>query len=299
MFRYTKVQLFIILLIATSSACELPVNIPDSNAISTAAAQTVIAELTQSVTQAVPQENTSTATPTFTSTFEAPTITLTPTETVTPSPIPTATSFVTLISVSVPTNCRIGPGRVYPRQGALLVGETAEVFGRDPTNQYWYIRNPNKPNDYCWVWGEYATLTGPFAFLPIFTPPPTPTPTFTPTPAPSFDLKATGMDSCGSTWWAEVEVKNTSSFVFKSMEYKVLDTVTDVEKTLIVNGFTNKDGCSATTIKDSLAPNDSFIISSALFDATLQNHKLRVDVTLCTELNQKGVCVSKKANFTP
>ncbi|MBL8100228.1 MAG: hypothetical protein JNK81_13680 [Anaerolineales bacterium] len=299
MFRYTRIQLFLVLLIVTSLACELPVNIPDSNAISTAAAQTVIAELTQSVTQAVPQENTSTATPTFTSTFEAPTITLTPTETVTPSPIPTATSFVTLISVSVPTNCRIGPGRVYPRQGALLVGETAEVFGRDPTNQYWYIRNPDKPNDYCWVWGEYATLTGPFAFLPIFTPPPTPTPTFTPTPAPSFDLKATGMDSCGSTWWAEVEVKNTSSFVFKSMEYKVLDTVTDVEKTLLVNGFTNKDGCSATTIKDSLAPNDSFVISSALFDATLQNHKLRVDVTLCTELNQKGVCVSKRVNFTP
>jgi hypothetical protein len=149
------------------------------------------------------------------------------------------------------------------------------------------------------LWGEYATLTGPFAFLPVFTPPPTPTPTFTPTPAPSFDLKATGMDSCGSTWWAEVEVKNTSSFVFKSMEYKVLDTVTDVEKTLVVNGFTNKDGCSATTIKDAIAPNDSFIISSALFDATLQNHKLRVDVTLCTELNQKGVCVSKKVNFTP
>ncbi|MFN3490862.1 MAG: SH3 domain-containing protein [Anaerolineales bacterium] len=299
MARYTKIQLFVVLLMVTSLACGLPINLQDSNAISTSAAQTVIAGLTQNATLVSLNENAPTAAPTFTFTSEPPAITLTPTETTAPSPIPTSTSFVALISVSVPTNCRIGPGKVYPRQGALLVGETAEVFGRDPTNRYWYIRNPDKPNDYCWVWGEYATLTGPFALLPIFTPPPTPTPTFTPTPAPSFDLKATGMDSCGGAWWAEVEVKNTGAFVFKSMEYKVLDTVTDVEKTLIVNGFTNKDGCSSTIIKDTLAPNDLFVISGALFDATLQNHKLRVDVTLCTELNQKGVCASKRVNFTP
>ena len=290
-----KIQISIFLLLL-SLACVLPrFNTPDTNAISTAAAETVLAGLTQN---ASPTIEFPTATPTFTITSEPPTITLTPTETATPSPIPTSTSFVTLISVSVPTNCRIGPGRVYPRQGALLVGETAEVFGRNPTNEYWYIRNPDKPNEYCWVWGEYATLTGPFMSLPVFTPPPTPTATFTATPSPSFELKATGMDSCGG-WWAEVEVKNTGTFVFKSMEYTVLDTVTDVEKTLITNGFTNKDGCSSTIIKDAIAPGDSFVVSSALFDTNLQGHKLRVDVTLCTELNQKGVCVSKRINFTP
>lgn len=292
-----KSYISIVLLIAINLACGVSdLGIPDSNAINTSAAETVIANFTHSAIPVDPNENI--PTPTFTLPSEPPTITLTPTETVIPSPFPTATSSVTLISVSVPTNCRIGPGRVYSRQGALLVGETAEVFGRDPSNNYWYIRNPDKPNDFCWVWGEYATLTGPFALLPIFTPPPTPTPTFTSTPEPSFDLKATGMDSCGA-WWAEVEVKNTSPFVFKSMVYTVLDTVTDIDKTLITNAFTNKDGCSSTVIKDTIAPNDSFIISSALFDATLQNHKLRVDVTLCTELNQKGICISRKVNFTP
>lgn len=297
--RYAKVQLLIVLLMAASLACELPVTIPNSNAIRTAAAETVIAGFTQSAIPVSPTVFIPAATPTFTSTPEPPTITLTPIQTVTASLIPTSTSFTPLISVSVPTNCRIGPGRVYPLQGALLVGETAEVFGRTDTNEYWYIRNPDKPNEFCWVWGKYATLTGPFMALPIFTPPPTPTPTFTPTPSPSFDLKAAGMDSCGGSWWAEVEAKNTSSFVFKSMEYTVLDKATDVEKTLLVNGFTNKDGCSSTVINDSLAPNSSFVISSAVFDATLQNHPLRVEVTLCTELNQNGVCVSKKINFTP
>lgn len=298
MMRHTRIYFFIILLMMTSLACELPITIPDTNSIQTSAAQTVIAGLTQTTPMAT-SEILSTATLTFTIPSETPTITATATETITPSPVFTATSFVTLISVSVPTNCRIGPGRVYPRQGALLVGESAEVFGRDATNQYWFIRNPDNANEFCWVWGEYATLTGPFSLLPIFTPPPTPTATFTPTPSPIFEIKATGMDSCSGNWWAEVEIKNTGAFAFKSMKYEVLDTVTDVEQVLIVNGFTNKDGCSATTIKDTIAPKDVFVVSSALFDANLQGHKLRVEITLCTELNQSGVCVSQKINFTP
>lgn len=298
MIRHVKIQLLFFLLIIPSLACGLPINIQDTNAIYTAAAETVVAGLTQNVTPAAPNENVSTTTPTFTITSEPATITVTSTETVTPSPVYTPTSFITLITVSVPTNCRIGPGRVYPRQGALLVGETVEVFGRDPSNEYWYIRNPDDVNEYCWVWGEYATLTGPFMFLPIFTPPPTPTATFTPTPVPSFDVKGLSMDSCGG-WWAEVEIKNTGAFAFKSIEYEVLDTVTDIEKTLITNGFTNKDGCSSTITKDVIASGDTFVVSSALFDTNLQGHKLRMVVTLCTELNQKGVCVSQKIIFTP
>lgn len=298
MIRYTKLQPILILFILTSLACELPINIPNASAIQTSAAQTVIARLTQT-TLISTSEILPTVSSTFTIPSEIPTITNTPTETITPSPVFTATSFVTLITVSVPTNCRIGPGKVYPRQGALLVGETAEVFGRDPTNQYWFIRNPDNTNEFCWVWGEYATLTGPFMALPIFTPPPTPTATFTPTPSPSFDIKATGMDSCSGNWWAEVEIKNTGVFAFKSMKYEALDTVTDVEKVLLVNGFTNKDGCSSTIIKDTIAPNDAFVVSSALFDATLQGHKLRVVITLCTELNQSGICITQKTNFKP
>lgn len=298
MFRYTKFQPIFILFIVTSLACGLPLSIPDATAIQTSAAQTVIAGLTQTTPFATNQILL-TATSIVITPSETPTITLTATETVTPSPVFTPTSLITLITVSVPTNCRIGPGKVYPRQGALLVGETAEVFGRDATNQYWYIRNPDNANEFCWVWGEYATVTGPFMFLPVFTPPPTPTATFTPTPVPSFDIKATGMDSCSGAWWAEVEIKNTGAFGFKSMKYEVLDTVTSVEKVLLVNGFTNKDGCSSTTIKDTIAPKDTFVISSAMFDANLQGHKLRVIITLCTELNQSGVCITQKTNFTP
>ena len=91
-----------------------------------------------------------------------PTSTETPTATMSPTPavIASPTSIYPMISVSVPTNCRSGPGKAYPMEGALLVGEVAQVLGRDPTGNYWYIPNPDEPGDYCWVWGEYATISG-------------------------------------------------------------------------------------------------------------------------------------------
>ncbi len=109
-----------------------------------------------------------------------------PTFTVTPSATPTITMTPTpekpMLSVNVDTNCRVGPGGVYDYLGAILVGETAEIFARNANSTYWYIRNPDDSSGFCWAWGEYATVTGNTAGLPVFTPPPTPTPTFTPMP---------------------------------------------------------------------------------------------------------------------
>ena len=61
----------------------------------------------------------------------------------TPLVIASPTSIMPMISVSVPTNCRSGPGKAYPIEGALLVGEVAQVLGDDPTGNYWYIPNPD------------------------------------------------------------------------------------------------------------------------------------------------------------
>jgi hypothetical protein len=142
------------LLIASLACTSAPVfSAPDTGAISTSAAQTVIAGLTQNVPQPT-LSATIEATPTiiFTPTF-TPTETLTPTQTLTATLAFTPTPLVPLISVSVPTNCRNGPGKVYEMVGALLVGKFAEVYGRDSTNNYWYIRNPDSETDFCW-YGE-------------------------------------------------------------------------------------------------------------------------------------------------
>lgn len=300
MSHISRVYIFIAVLLIAAIACAVPgTAVPNEGSISTAAAQTVIAGLTQSAPQeTLPPtlELEMTATPTFTFTPEIPT--LTPTQTQTPLPIFTPTSAVATISVSVPTNCRVGPGKVYDRVGALLVGQIAEVYGRDPTGNYWYIRNPGGGAQFCWVWGEYATLAGPYLVLPVYTPPPTPTPTMTPTPSPDFTVEFAGLDSC-SGWWVDLKLKNTGPLAFRSVKIEVKDTVTDVEAAALTDGFTDVDGCLKTTTKDVLNAGDTFNVSSPVFAYNPSGNKLRVDVTLCTNPSQQGSCIKKRINFTP
>jgi len=89
----------------------------------------------------------------------------------------TPTSEKALVSVSVDTNCRSGPGTIYDYIGALLVGEQAEVVGRSDDGQYWIIKNPDRDGE-CWLWAQYAEIMGQVAELPLYTQPPTPTPSF-------------------------------------------------------------------------------------------------------------------------
>jgi hypothetical protein len=80
------------------------------------------------------------------------------------------------ISVSLDTNCRAGPSVEYEKLGFLLPGETAVVLGRSDSGDWWYIENPRKSGENCWLWGEYATLQGDVAGLPPVKPPPPPAP---------------------------------------------------------------------------------------------------------------------------
>jgi hypothetical protein len=297
------------LLFASLACSSAPVfSAPDTGAISTSAAQTVIAGLTMNAPQATFSATTE-VTSTFTYTPEPPTFT--PTETLTPTQTPTATlaftptQLVPLISVSVPTNCRNGPGKVYEMVGALLVGEFAEVYGRDPTNNYWYIRNPDSENGFCWVWGKYATLTGPFLLLPLFTPPPTPTPTLTPlptltsTPFPAFKADYVGLDTCNGSWWVEIKLKNKGSIPLKSVNISVRDIATDVVVVNLADGFTNLDGCLAKATKDTLGPGDTYLLSAPAFTYDPTGHELRVTLTLCSDTGQKGSCATNKIDFAP
>jgi len=109
---------------------------------------------------------TATLNPTFT-----PTITTSPTITLTP------TLETPIVSVSTNTNCRTGPGTIYDIEGVLLVGEQAVVVGKGEFGYYWIIKNPDGFGE-CWLWSNYATVTGPTDSLTVYTPPPTPTPAF-------------------------------------------------------------------------------------------------------------------------
>lgn len=291
MLRPKQILFSVSVLLAASLACVLPATVatPDPNIVGTSIAQTVIAGFNQTVSAVAPMIMISeTPSPTFT--LAPPTFT--PTETVTPSPTLTITPPIPLISVSVDTNCRVGPGKVYGRVGALLVGQIAEVVGRDPTGIYWLIRNPDSRPEFCWLWGEYATLTGNFMSLPMFTPPPTPT------PVPNFAASYRGKDTCVG-WWVDIDLDNTGGVTFESMSLTLRDTVTDTLQSVYSNSFTDIDGCLDSVTKDNLVPGTTRTISSPAFAYDPAGHQLRATITLCSNNDQNGTCVTQVITFRP
>ncbi len=295
---FKRTSLLLIFVLSGVLACAVPgISQVSSNDGGTSAAQTVqaIVEATQRAGSTAFVQASQTATLTFTP--EPPT--LTPTETLTATPAPTITPLVPQISVSVPTNCRVGPGKIYDMVGALLVGVTVQVYARDPTGMYWYIHNPDRPNEFCWVWGGYATLTGLTAIVPVYTAQPTPTPTLTPTPAPAFDASYDGLVSCTTSWWPQIDLDNTGLIIFKSVAIIVKDTVTSTSVSNTSDEFVNNSDCTSSTSKSKLQPDKSLTISAPAFSYDPTGYKLRITLTLCSETGQNGTCVTDSFNFTP
>lgn len=282
--------LFIVILLLLILACSVPNVVPvvDPNAASTAAALTISAAI-QNIATSSPLP-TASPLPTLPP-AQPPTLTRTPLVTASPLPGLTTTLVgVPVMTVSVDTNCRVGPGKAYELVGALLVGEKAEVFAKDPTSNYWYIRNPDKPGTFCWAWGEYATITGNTSALPVYTPPPTPT------PSPDFEVNYSNKDSCVG-YWVEFAIKNIGGIPFESISMEVKDTTTSTVLSSVFNEFTNIKGCASSDSVDPLEAGETVVVSSPAFASKINGHKFRATITLCTSDGLTGVCVSKTITF--
>jgi hypothetical protein len=172
--------LFSILAIVAILACNVPGGQPPTSTpdfVATITAQAAL--LSQpTISQPTPLPEISTMTPAppaptqiiFTDT-PAPTATVTSTSTITLTP----SSSVAMVTVSADTNCRSGPSKDYDILGALLANKSAEIVGKNTPTNYWIIKNPNR-NGTCWLWGNFATVSGNVAEVKEFAIPPTPTP---------------------------------------------------------------------------------------------------------------------------
>lgn len=209
-----------------------------------------------------------------------------------------------MVTVSQVTNCRSGPGSVYDWLGSLNIGQQAMVFGRDPANTSWYIRNPNNASGFCWIYGSFATITGNTGSVPVFTPMPTPTParTATPTTPPmDFMINFKEIDTCGGpTYYARFDVVNNSLVTWQSYQSTLMDTITSFT-TLAYNSneFDQYINCLPGVFQGDLTPGESGEIHSFLFPANPAGHLISATIKLCTLDDLGGSCLTKTFTFTP
>lgn len=77
--------------------------------------------------------------------------------------------------------CRKGPGIVYSDLTAIPAGDTVDILGISPDEQ-WYFVFWKKFNAQCWVAQNTGQVLGELVNIPVLTPAPTPVPTATPVP---------------------------------------------------------------------------------------------------------------------
>jgi hypothetical protein len=200
-----------------------------------------------------------------------------------------------MVSVSGNTNCRAGNATVYDLVFVMMVGQTAEVVGRDAYGQYWVIRDPSRPADTCWLWGRYATVTGDSSVLPIVTPPPTPT------PAPSFTFSYHFWGVGPGYQCFRFDVTNTGSMTWESYAITLHNVAHATTATGSADEFVGYDDwCGSTGSQSDLAPGETGTASvvthlaynpaGETFDTTLQ---------LCSQNGLGGTCLSRTISFTP
>jgi len=226
--------------------------------------------------------------PTFT-----PLPTFSPTAEFTATPNFTATPTFAYVTLSEGTNCRVGPGIVYALIDTFLIGQTIEVVGKHPFDNYWYVRSPNNPSVYCWLWGFYATGAN-LNNVPVLTPPPSPTPA----PDLSFTADYVNYGKC-IAWWTRIKLTNTGPIAFKSVSVTIKDTVTNETQNASKDGFQDVNACALAVADPTLGPGGTQTIVAPSLTADPSGHKINATITLCTEVGQGGSCTSKSIEFTP
>lgn len=227
------------------------------------------------------------------------TTTAAPTETPLPSSTPTATVTLTPtplpaeVSVSLDTNCRTGPGLNYPRVTVLEPGQVAQVTARSTVEGYWYIANPGEGDEFCWLWGEYATVTGDASGLPVLTPEAPPAPLF------DFVLYRHSFTECGTTRVSLIVINNSRT-TYNSAQIHVEDLTTSTDlfgpKTRPHPFGDNPSSCPKDKGSESLLPGTTAYIVVPISPFEAGNDAV-AHIGLCTGDLGGGNCVTKEAYF--
>ncbi len=223
-----------------------------------------------------------------------PTLTLEPT--FTPTFTYTSTSAAARVSVSLETNCRRGPGLTYDILGVLKVGESAEIVGRDFGNGNWIIKLPSNPTIICWIWRNYATVTGDTTPVPVFTAQPTVT------PSAAFSVAYVDITACAPQYAFHFLVKNTGSVKWESIRIVLTNTEDSTTTVHALDSFRSYEGCVVESNLQDLEPGESGNVANINPGQLAYNpatDPFSAVVTVCSENGQAGTCLSKTITFTP
>lgn len=256
------------------SACNMPGN--------SATAETI--PPTEPLT-ANPTATKLTATPTEVISTNTPTVT--PTETPVPEPSATLTPEPIVAEVVRETNCRVGPAGNYDLVATYQVGQKLEVVAKDLGAGYWFVKNPEKTEEQCYLLAQNIKISGDTSVLPQFTP------RASPTAAPYFNVTFRKLDACEGYSYALFVVENAGSVPFRSVYIKVTDLKVGRSVEQVLSAFDLRRGCVLAKNIAPLDPGGTGYVASPQFKWSVTGHKLNAIIMLCTEKALKGICVTK------
>lgn len=198
------------------------------------------------------------------------------------------------VTVSLETNCRGGPGPAYEKLGILKAGQTADVVGRNSFNDTWIIKLPSNPAVTCWLWGQYASVSGNWEAVPVLTPPPTPT------ASGAFVVDYADTQPCTSPvyWWLNFKITNTGSVPWESVYVKMTDQNTGEVKQMSYNDFPQWGVCGVLQYDDNLAPGETGYAGYA-FNQNPAGHTVTATIQICTQEDRLGTCIENTITVLP
>jgi hypothetical protein len=276
--NFFRSLVFPAILVLAAMACNLPVSSPAPET-ATQPIQPMI-EASATIDLAATQTRQASLIPTETSTTAA-------TETSLPYASATTAAEHPKAKVNRETNCRVGPGGMYDLVATYQAGQILDVLATGLAQGYWFVQNPEKQEEQCYVMAQNVTINGDTSALPKFTPQPSPT------PPPYFEAKFKKIDTCNGNRFANFSVENTGNVDFRSAYIKVTDTKANKSVEQALNVFDLYGGCTLAKAISPLDPGKTGYVPSPAFTWNIHEDKLKAVIMLCTEKGLKGICVTQ------
>jgi len=210
-----------------------------------------------------------------------------------PPVTPTFISTNIMVQAKFDTNCRQGPSTSYTVMGLLHADQQSIALGTNNDQSWWYIENPDNPENACWVNGETTELKGDASLLALITPPPPPI------TGVSFLAAFWKVEDCANNPLAIIQINNTGTEKLESMSIVMIDqTTNDTIFYIPTTNFPFLDNKEPCTIgNEFLAAGKIGIVGGYLGQAARHAHVIRTSIKMCNEDYLSGTCAESPVEF--